>query len=240
MERFERGLQFRERCVQRLREERLPQRVLLYVFALFLLSLGVVLAVNADLGVSPIGVMPFVLSLITDLSLGTCTFLVFSLFALLQVLILRKDFQWFQLAQILFAGFFGYFVDFSRFLLGDFYIPSYFGRLLTLGLGMTFTASGVVLHMRARIINMPPAALMLAIATKIPRAQFHQVKIVVDSSLVVLAILLSFLVLGGLFGIREGTVLSAMLTGRLFPIASRLWTPVLKKLGIQTEDAKIT
>jgi len=238
MERMKHSPQLRDRRVQRLLEERLPQRILLYVFALFLLSLGVVFNVNADLGISPIGVVPFVLSLIAGLSMGTFTFMVFAVLVLLQILILRRDFRWIQLSQIVFAVFSGYFVDFSRFLLGDFRFPTYFGQLLTLSIGMVLIASGIALHMRARIVNLPPAALILAISTKTPRLKFHQVKILLDSFLVLLAIALSFSMLGGLYGVREGTVIAALLIGRMLPHVYRLWFPMLKKIGLETEDAK--
>jgi len=223
------------RLVRLLKEAQLPQRVLLYVFALFLISLGVVFNVNAYLGVSPIAVLPFTTSLIFGLTLGTAAFLVFSLFALAQVLILRREFQWIQLSQVLVSRLVGYFVDFLNMLLGDFRIPGYGGQLLMLAIGIVLVASGVALHMKARLVTLPPAALVAAIAKKL-RSQFHKVKVVVDCSFVAAAAALSFLFLGSVVGIREGTVISAILMGRLIPYINRAAAPVLRKLGFQTED----
>jgi len=233
MDRSNHRLPLRAQCVRLLRDEQLPQRVLLYVFALFLMSLGVVFNVNANLGVSPIAVLPFTASLITGLTLGTSAFLIFSLFTLAQVLILRREFQWIQLSQVFVSRLVGYFVDFLNMLLGDFQIPGYGGQLVMLAIGILFVACGVALHMKARLVTLPPAALVAAIAKKL-RSQFHKVKVVVDCSFVATASVLSLVFLGDVVGIREGTVLSAILMGRLIPYINRVAAPALRTLGFRT------
>ena len=87
------------------------------------------------------------------------------------------------------------------------------------------------------MINMPGEALTIAITKKIPNSVFHKVRIIQDSSLVVIAAALSLIVLGGLYGIREGTVLSAILIGKLIPYANRLWRPVLLWIGAEKQSA---
>lgn len=200
-----------------------------------MLSLGAIFVVNSDLGASPVQAVPLVASLITGLSIGTSFFVILTVFTVLQICILRRDFQWIQLTQILAAFLFGYLVDFSNFLVGEVRIPGYFGQLLMLGIGILLTASGVTLHMRARIVNLPPEALTAAITSKIPNGVFHKVRIVQDSALVVIAAVLSLLFLNGLYGVREGTVLSAVLVGKCIQYTNRLWVPLLEKLGFQTE-----
>ena len=218
--------------LQLLRQERLPRRVLLYVFGLFILSLGVSLAVRSNLGVSPIQSMPLVLTYITGLTMGTCVFLVFSAYTLAQIPILGRKFQWYQLAQIPAALVFGYLVDFTQFLLGGFHVPTYFGQLLKLGMGIFLLANGIVLHMRPKLIHQPPDALVAAVATKTKTGAFYRAKIGVDCSLVLLSVLLSLLFLGALHGIREGTIIAAVMIGKCIPLAGRIWNPVLEKLGL--------
>lgn len=213
----------------------LPQRILLYVFGVFVLSLGAIFVVNSNLGASPVQAVPLVVSLITGVSIGTSFFAILTVFTLLQICILRKDFQWIQLTQIFAAFLFGYLVDFSNFLIGGLQIPGYFGQLLMLGIGIVLTANGVTLHMRARIINLPPEALTAAITSKIPKGVFHRVRIVQDSTLVVIAVLLSLIFLDGLYGVREGTIISAVLVGKCIQYTNRLWVPLLEKLGFKTE-----
>ena len=207
-------------------------RVLLYVFGVFILSLGAVFTVGANLGVSPVQVVPFVSSLVSGLSLGTSLFAVLTIFTLIQVAVLRKEFKWIQLTQIVAAFLFGYLVDFSFFLVGDVQFPGYFGQLLKLAIGIVLTACGVTLHMRANLVNLPPEALTAAITSKIPNSEFHKVRIVQDLTLVAIATALSFIALGGLYGVREGTVISAVLVGKCIQYTNRVFVPVMEKLRL--------
>ncbi|MCL2569206.1 MAG: DUF6198 family protein [Oscillospiraceae bacterium] len=220
-----------------MRETQLVRRILLYTFAMFVMAIGVVFNINAGLGVSAISVLPLVYSLITGFSLGTSAFFIFSIFALLQILILRRDFQWIHLTQLLISRLLGYFVDAAEVLFGTVSFPGYLGQLLMLGIGIVCIACGIVLHLQARLVPLPPAALVTAIVKKCPRFLFFRVKMVMDCTLVALAALLSFLFLGGIYGLREGTVIAALLVGRCVPLVSRVAVPTLKKLGFRNVGA---
>ncbi|MCL2588981.1 MAG: DUF6198 family protein [Oscillospiraceae bacterium] len=219
--------------MKKLAEERLPQRIGLYFFAMVLLSIGVVFNVNADLGVSPINVLPFVTSRITGITLGTASFLIFLSYTLTQILLLRRDFQCMQLTQLLVSALVGVLIDFTAHLLGDFQLPGYVGQLTQLLIGIFLVGCGVALHMKARLITLPPAATVMAITQKLPNGQFHKVKIVFDCTMVALATALSFAFLGNITGIREGTAISALLMGRLLPFINRAAAPALRKLGLE-------
>jgi len=146
----------------------------------------------------------------------------FVIFVVLQILLLRKDFKWINLTQIIFSFIFGYFVDFAAWVMNDFTLPTYFGQLAMKLIGIILISLGIVLYMKARLVSLPPEAFAEAIAAKIPRCQFYQAKIAKDSTLVIIAIVLSLVFLGGVFGIREGTVLAAVLIGRLIPIIEKI------------------
>jgi uncharacterized membrane protein YczE len=55
------------------------------------------------------------------------------------------------------------------------------------------------------------------------------VKVTVDCVAVGTGVILSFIFLGGLFGIREGTILSAMLIGKIIPFANKMTLPIIHK-----------
>ena len=74
-------------------------RILVYCLGLLLLAFGVAVSVNSDLGVSPVNSLPYVISQIIHVQLGTCVTVVFCSYIVLQVLILRKDFQIINLLQ---------------------------------------------------------------------------------------------------------------------------------------------
>ena len=100
-------------------------RVVIYAIGLLVLAFGVAFSVNSNLGVSPVNSFPYVVSLIVGKSLGTCVTVIFISYILLQILILRKDFQWINLTQILCSTLFGKFVDMAKMIVGDFTIPTY-------------------------------------------------------------------------------------------------------------------
>ena len=147
----------------------------------------------------------------------------------MQILILRKDFQWINLSQILFSTLFGKFVDFAKMVLDGFCFPTYAGRLLMLAISIVLIAIGISMYMGAKLVNMPTEGLASAIAAKLPNKEFHQTKVMVDCASVGTALILSVCFLGGLQGIREGTIISAIVIGKVIPYANKLTKPILQK-----------
>ena len=85
----------------------------LLVIGLCILACGVSFSIKGALGTSPISSLPYVLSLIIpSLTVGNLTIMMHCVMILLQILILRKDFQWIQLMQLPVAVAFGYLTDF--------------------------------------------------------------------------------------------------------------------------------
>ena len=89
-------------------------RIVVYIIGLFFLALGVAFSINSGLGVSPVNSLPYVISLITGVEIGTMVIIVFSFYILVQILVLRKDFKWINLTQIIFSTIFGYFTNFTK------------------------------------------------------------------------------------------------------------------------------
>ena len=103
-----------------MKERQIIRRVFVYVFGLLTLAFGVAFAVNSGLGISPVNSLPFIVSLIVNVDMGICVTVLFSLYILFQIIILQKDFKWINLTQLLFSSIFGYFVYFTRMVIGDF------------------------------------------------------------------------------------------------------------------------
>ncbi len=205
-------------------------RILVYVLGLFFLALGVAFSVNSQLGISPVNSLPYVVSLVTGIEMGTVVIDVFAFYVLLQIVILRKEFQWINLTQILFAVVFGYFVNAAKYLVGDFTIPTYFGQLLMLGLSIVFVALGVSLYVNVKLVHMPMEGLTSAIGQKVfTKMAFADVKVIMDCVVVAAALLLSLAMLEGIWGIREGTVLCAIFVGKLMKPMQKLIVPILSR-----------
>lgn len=70
---------------------------LLFVAGLFVMAFGVAFSIKANLGTSPISSLPYTLSVIMPLTVGTATICLHIVLILLQILILRKQYEPFQL-----------------------------------------------------------------------------------------------------------------------------------------------
>lgn len=204
-------------------------RVLLYVLGLFLLALGVAFSVNSNLGVSPVNSLPYVISLISAIPMSTCVIAVFCTYILLQIILLRKEFRPINLLQIVFSTIFGYFVGFAKLIVGDFVIPTYPGKLVMLAISIVLIALGVLFYIEVDLVPMPMEGLSLAIAKKV-NVPFPTMKMIVDCIVVVVGIALSFAFLHTLSGIREGTVITAIVTGKLIALMKKPLSPVIQKL----------
>lgn len=207
-------------------------RLLVYLSGLFITALGDVFSINSGLGIAPVSSLPYVLSLIFDTYIGIFIGLLLSLFIFFQFLVLRRDFRPIQLLQILSSFLYGFFVDLARLIVGDFFIPTYFGQLLMLAISILLIACGVFLFISANLLPLSGEAFAHAVARKYPSIPFHRAKMILDCTIVTLSILTSLLFLGGLYGVREGTVLTSIFVGKLIPHVRRLFTPALRAIGV--------
>jgi len=204
-------------------------RIAVYCLGLLLLAFGVAISVNSNLGVSPVNSLPYVISRIVNMQLGTCVTVVFCSYIALQVLILRREFQIVNLLQILFSTLFGYFVDFAKWTIGDFALPGYVGRLGMLAVSILFIALGILLYMDVQLVPMPMEGLTAAVAKKLGKP-FPTMKTIIDCIVVASGIVLCFVFLGRLDGIREGTVITAVVTGKIIALLRKPLSPVIQKI----------
>ena len=191
----------------------LLKRSIVFVIGLFVMAFGVALSIKANLGTSPISSVPFVYSLSFPLSMGLITIIMHVVMVLLQVAILRKDYQPIQLLQLVVALIFGYFTDLTLHLIkANEYASNYVYQWFLCILSVIIIAFGIFLEVKARVTYLAGEGLVLAIS-KVFHVEFGKIKVAFDSSLVTIAILSSFIFLKDLEGIREGTVVSAILVG---------------------------
>lgn len=188
------------------------KRYFIFLVGLFLSSLGVSFVTNANLGTSPISSIPYVLSLQFPFTLGEFT-IVFSVFLVfLQLLILRKNFKLEHALQIPISVLFGYFIDLTMDLL-DFLNPQgYLINLLYLLIGCVILGFGVYLEVVADVAMLPGESFVRAITT-VCKVEFGTVKVLFDVSMSVIAVILSLLFTHKLTGVREGTIIAALLVG---------------------------
>ena len=131
------------------------KRYIIFIIGLYINSFGVSLITKATLGTSPISSIPYVLSLNFPFSLGQFT-IFFSLFLIvLQLIILGKNFKMEHVLQIPVSIAFGYFIDFSMFLLSDLAPEAYAWKMICLLLGCLILGFGVYTEVLADVVMLP-------------------------------------------------------------------------------------
>lgn len=197
------------------------KRYLVFLFGLFISSFGVSLITKANLGTSPISAIPYVLSLNFPFTLGQFT-IAFSLFLiLLQLLILGRNFKAEHLLQIPISVAFGYFIDLTMVMLGFVAPGSYPVKLVALLIGCVILAFGVYLEVVADVAMLPGESFVRAV-TQTWKTDFGTTKVCFDVSMTMIAAVISLVLPHTLYGVREGTVIAALLVGFIARLFGRL------------------
>ena len=197
------------------------KRYLVFLFGLFISSFGVSLITKANLGTSPISAIPYVLSLNFPFTLGQFT-IAFSLFLiLLQLFILRRNFKAEHLLQIPISVAFGYFIDLTMVMLGFVAPGSYPVKLVALLIGCVILGFGVYLEVIADVAMLPGESFVRAV-TQTWKTDFGTTKVCFDVSMTVIAAITSLVLAHTLYGVREGTVIAALLVGFIARLFGRL------------------
>lgn len=198
--------------MEEIKQKHIGGRVVILCLGLAVMAFGVAFSIRAELGTSPISSVPYVTSTISGLSVGVTTIIMNCLFVLIQMLILRRNYQWFQLLQIPAAVLFGTMIDAGTAVLGDLSPSGYVQQWMLCAAGIILIGLGVSMEVMAGLITTAGEGIVLAICQVAP-VKFGNMKVAFDVTLVCLAVLLGFLFLGRLDGIREGTVAAAICVG---------------------------
>lgn len=204
-------------------KEELVKRYILFIISLFFAALGVAFTKRGELGVSPISSVANVLSYKFEFfSLGSWLIIWNCVLIVGQVLILRRQFQPIQLLQVPLSFLFGWFTDFGMWITSFITADIYWVRLALVFIGVIILGFGISLSVIANVIMNSGEAFVKAISDKVHR-EFGNVKIAFDIICVVLSVVLSLAFFDfTIVGAREGTVISALLTGVVIKIFCKL------------------
>ena len=188
------------------------KRFILFFIGLIFAGFGVAFSTRPGLGTSPISSLPYVTTFISPWTLGMATVCLNILFLLMQLAILRSRFHWSRLGQLLTLFGFGFFIDLGMWI-SSFYIPeSYLLRLVEELFGCAMLATGIAFQLLADISFMPGDGFVRTVSEEYG-FPFGTTKVCFDVSIVVAAILVSLCWFQEISGIREGTLLAAVLVG---------------------------
>lgn len=197
-----------------MRKKEIAKRYILFVIGLFFAALGVAFTKHGELGVSPVSSVANVLSFrFSALSMGTWLIIWNCILIVGQIVVLGKKFQLIQLLQVPLSFLFGWFTDFGMWAVERIPVSHYPARMAMVLIGIIILGFGISLSVTANVILNSGEAFVKAISDTTHK-EFGNVKILFDVSCVTLAILLSLIFFNfTIVGTREGTIISALLTG---------------------------
>ncbi len=197
----------------------MPVRLPVYLAGMVILCFGIVLNTKTGMGVAAINSVPYCISSLSGLTLGTCTFILYFIFIAAQ-LIIRRDVSLKVILQFPMALLFGRLVDFFDNLL-DFMASGWVDGFLLLAAAIILTGFGVTLSVGMDLIPNAPDGMVNTLA-QAAHWKFGKMKYTFDISMMCLTCILSLVFAHHIIGIGLGTVFSALLIGRTANLFNRL------------------
>lgn len=195
-------------------KKELAKRYIFFLIGLFVNSFGVSFVTKANLGTSPISSIPYTLSLGFAPTLGAFTLYMSIILIVIQLILLRKDFPKQYFFQIPVSLLFSYFIDFTMGLLGNMDPQSYPMKMISLLAGCSILGVGVYMEVIANVVMLPGESFVNAVS-KTFHTDFGKTKVAFDSSMTIIAALIGLVLYHKLAGVREGTIIAAMLVGMI-------------------------
>ena len=219
------------------------RRYLLFCVALFVNALGIAFITRAALGTSPITSVTYVLSMFTPFTIGEWTIMLNILFVVLEPFMmtrqdLKEDLRMFLL-QIPISFCFGIFIDICMHYILFWLNPAtYLSMIIALLIGCVILAVGIALEVKANAAMMA-GEYFVKVITRRFRGEFGYIKLGFDVTLVAIACLLSLIFMSGIYGVREGTVIAALIVGPIVHFVSPYYK-FLDKWITPATDEKFT
>ena len=208
------------------------KRYIYFFIGLFIISFGIALSTKANMGVTPISSIPYVLSLaVPAITMGQFTMITQACYIVIQIFILKKSFKIIDCLQIIIVIVFGYFVDFSLFLVSWVDPQIYIVKWIVCILSMFIIAFGLNFEIRASVLMVASDAL-LSVISDVYNIEFGKVKVAFDCIQVAITLIICGTVLHHLAGVREGTVAAAILVGLISKFYGKHLDKFYTKIGL--------
>ena len=184
---------------------------------------GVVLNTKTGLGVAAVNNVPYTISVLEGISLGTATMLLYLVLVAAQCLLLRAV-PLKVLLQAPMSVLIGWVVDFFKDYILTFEAQGLAGGALLLCCAIPITALGVTMVVGTDLIPAAPDGTVNTLS-QVLGWDFGRTKYTFDLSMLALSAAYALLHSGRLVGIGAGTVLSALFVGRLCRVFARVLAP---------------
>lgn len=197
----------------------------------FILCFGIAFITKAGLGTSPISSIPYSMSLILPrFTMGNYMIVMNLILVAAQWILLhgkpgsvmgrpsgKAITPAEMVVQLVISVAMGYGTDLSMYLLRWIEPTAYWQNLLFLLAGCCIMAFGIYIQLAANVAMAPGDAFARAL-TAVLGKPYNRVRVASDSTMVAIAAILCLVFLHNLSGVREGTVICALLTGNIVKI----------------------
>ena len=202
----------------------------IFLIGLFVASLGVAFSTKAGLGTSPVASVPYSVSLVNHaLSFGWWLNVLSLIQITVQVALLRKRCKPLEIIiQTAVAFLYGYLTDFSCRILNGVQPAAYVARFAVMLVGCIVLALGIWIQYQGGVAMMPGEAMNRAISI-VTGKRYENVKVFFDVLYILIATVICLAFIGKLAGVREGSVIAALLVGNIIKLYNRIFEKVAKK-----------
>ena len=202
----------------------------IFLIGLFVASLGVAFSTKAGLGTSPVASVPYSVSLVNHaLSFGWWLNVLSLIQITVQVALLRKRCKPIEIIiQTAVAFLYGYLTDFSCRILNGVQPAAYVARFAVMLVGCIVLALGIWIQYQGGVAMMPGEAMNRAISI-VTGKRYENVKVFFDVLYILIATVICLAFIGKLAGVREGSVIAALLVGNIIKLYNRIFEKVTKK-----------
>lgn len=214
------------------------KRLVVYLIGVYFTAVAIAISKMTPLGISPNSSLPNEISLILDANLGLVTAIVFASFVFIQWILLGKDFKVINFIQVLLSIIYGFFVNSAVALVNRVLPPcdTYLLQMIYTLVSAVLLGAAVKVYLAPKVMALPAEGLAQAVAQRF-KIPFPTAKNVCDITIVTISVILSFVYFGTLYGIREGTIIHAILVGRSVKLADKLFGRKLDNFIWNTSSA---
>ena len=188
----------------------------LFLIGLFVASMGVALSTKAGLGTSPVASVPYSVSLVNGLlTFGGWLNLLSVIQITVQVILQRKSCKPLEIViQTVLAFVYGYLTNMSVYLIRGLSVDNYIEQFICMLAGCVVLALGLWIQLQGKVAMLPGEAMNRAIS-QVTGKKYENVKVFFDVLYIAIAAVICLIFLGKLQGVREGSIIAAVLVGNI-------------------------
>lgn len=202
----------------------------LFLIGLFIASMGVALSAKAGLGTSPVASVPYSVSLVNHtLTFGWWLNMWSVLQIAVQIVLLRKKCKPVEIIiQTVLAFVYGYLTDFSCKLISGLQANTYIMQFALMILSCFVLGFGIWIQFKGGVAMLPGEAMNRAIS-EVTGKKYENIKIFFDVLYIIVAAVICFIFIGKLEGVREGSIIAAVLIGNIIKLYNSLYNKLTRK-----------